>query len=131
MKKSFNSALLYSVRNDIPMVFLISKVLQIQKKSIEGIFRFLCPLCNEFHTAVNPKTNLARCFRCNQNWNPIDLVMAIRNWPFKKTVAFLQQFLPKNPIPCPQKLYDIHAFQSVPQILKQIFKTEYVQPKPF
>ncbi|MEK6621873.1 MAG: hypothetical protein AABZ13_05275 [Planctomycetota bacterium] len=28
-------------------------------KHFEGYFRFLCPLCSEFHTATNPKTNLA------------------------------------------------------------------------
>jgi hypothetical protein len=45
----------------------------------KGCFRFLCPLCNGFDTAVNPKTNLARCFRCEKNFNTIDLVMFLQS----------------------------------------------------
>ena len=47
---------------------LIRDHLQIPFKIRDGYFRFLCPLCNEFQTAVNPATNLARCFRCEKNF---------------------------------------------------------------
>ena len=56
----------------------------------EGCFRFLCPLCNGYDTAVNPKTNLARCFRCEKNFNTIDLVMLVRQADFVHSVKFLQ-----------------------------------------
>jgi len=64
----------------------------------EGCFRFLCPLCNAFDTAINPKTNLARCFRCEKNFNTIDLVMIIRQADFVQSVKFLQSIHQKNPV---------------------------------
>ncbi len=69
---------------------LIRDQLQIPSKIRDGLFRFLCPVCNEFQTGVNPNTNLARCFRCERNFNTIDLVMAVRGFGFKDSVLFLK-----------------------------------------
>ncbi|WP_208596420.1 hypothetical protein [Desulfonatronospira thiodismutans] len=41
-------------------------------------------------TACNPRTNLARCFRCERNFNPIDLVMVVKGLNFREAVEFLQ-----------------------------------------
>ncbi|XPS89502.1 hypothetical protein Dvar_75210 [Desulfosarcina variabilis str. Montpellier] len=72
---------------------------------IEGIFRFLCPLCNEFQTATNPKTNLARCFLCEKNFNPIDLVMTVKGLGFVDSVKYLHTLLPDTPdTPTDQRL---------------------------
>ena len=71
MKKRFSSQELYELRNHIPVDALIRE-LGIPSKIRDGYFRFLCPLCNEFQTAVKPETNLARCFRCEKNFNTID-----------------------------------------------------------
>jgi hypothetical protein len=76
------------LRNDIPIAELIQE-LELPSKEREGYFRFLCPLCNEFHTATNPKTNLARCFRCRRNFNPIDLVIVVRQCSFLDAVKWL------------------------------------------
>lgn len=89
-KRRFSSQQLYSLRNDIAVELLIEKTLSIPCRVTEGCFRFLCPLCNVFDTAVNPKTNLARCFRCEKNFNTIDLVMLIRQADFVQSVKFLQ-----------------------------------------
>ena len=75
---------------------LIEKTLRIPWRVTEGCFRFLCPLCNAFDTAVNPKTNLARCFRCEKNFNTIDLVMLIRQADFVQSVKFLQSIHQKD-----------------------------------
>ncbi len=93
MGKRFSSRELYKLRNSIPINFLIEKELTIPSKISEGFFRFLCPLCNEFQTAVNPKTNLGRCFRCEKNFNTIDMVMAWRNTGFVDSVKYLQTIL--------------------------------------
>ena len=77
------------LRNDIPIATLIADVLELPTKVREGYFRFLCPLCREFNTATNPNTNLARCFRCEQNFNPIDLVMIVKRLNFLEAVDFL------------------------------------------
>ena len=82
---------LFILRNHIPVDSLI-KELGIPSKMIEGYFRFCCPVCHEFNTGVNPKTNLARCFDCRKNYNTIDLVMLVKGSNFIQSVKFLQRF---------------------------------------
>jgi len=91
MKKRFSSRELFELRNNISVDILIRDHLQIPSKIRDGFFRFLCPLCNEFQTAVNPTTNLARCFRCEKNFNTIDLVMVARHYGFRDSVLYLQE----------------------------------------
>ncbi len=91
--KKFSSCELFELRNAMPVEILIREVLPIPSKISEGVFRFLCPICNEFQTAVNPNTNLARCFRCERNFNAIDLVIEIQGCGFKESVLFLKQVL--------------------------------------
>ncbi len=93
MNKRFSTRELYELRNLIPVTCLIRDDLSIPSKVSEGVFRFLCPLCNEFQTATQPTTNLARCFRCNKNFNPIDLVMVVKGLGFVDSVLFLRQLL--------------------------------------
>ncbi len=102
MKNRFSSQELFEVRNYIPVDMVIRDQLQIPSKIRDGFFRFLCPMCNEFQTAVNPVTNLARCFRCEKNFNTIDLVMKIKGYGFKESVFFLKRGIetrsPKVPV---------------------------------
>ena len=93
MGKHFSSQELYELRNSIPMDGLIERELGIPSKISEGVFRFLCPLCNEFQTAINSKTNLGRCFRCEKNFNTIDMVMVWHNIGFLDSVKYLQTLL--------------------------------------
>lgn len=99
MKKRFSSRELFELRNNIPVDKLIKDHLQIPSKISDGCFRFLCPFCNEFQTAVNPTTNLARCFRCEKNFNTIDLVMEIKGYQFRDSVLFLRQIKPVHQVP--------------------------------
>lgn len=89
MEKVYSKATLRRLRNDIPIAIVIRNILEIPSKISEGYFRFLCPKCKEFNTATNPKTNLGRCFRCEINYNPIDIVMIEKNYNFKEAVKFL------------------------------------------
>ena len=91
-KRRFTNHQLYTLRNDIAIDGLIEKALSIPSRIAEGCFRFLCPLCKQFNTAVNPETNLARCFRCEKNFNTIDLVMTIRKFDFVESVRFLKDY---------------------------------------
>lgn len=97
-KRCFSSQQLYTLRNDIAVKVLIEKTLRIPCRLIEGYFRFLCLLCNAFDTAVNSKTNLARCFRCEKNFNTIDLVMLIRQADFVQSAKFLQSIHQKDSV---------------------------------
>lgn len=89
--KRFTSEQLYRVRNHIPIDSLIEQ-LSVPYKISDGIFRFLCPLCNEGHTATHPETNLARCFDCQTNFNTIDLTMRCRKTGFVDSVKALIHF---------------------------------------
>jgi len=88
--RCFCSSQLYVLRNNIEVRLLIEETLRIPCRMTEGCFRFLCPVCNGFNTAVNPETNLARCFDCSKNFNTIDLVMLTKQAKFIDSVKFLQ-----------------------------------------
>ncbi len=93
MTTRFSSPFLFRIRNHIAITKLIEDVLELPTKLSEGHFRFLCPLCSEWNTATNPRTNLARCFRCKKNWNPIDMVMRVNRCDFLEAVKFLKPLL--------------------------------------
>ena len=87
---SISSEKLRALRNDFPIADLIQLRLQLPNTFRDSFLRFLCPLCSGFNTAVNPASNLARCFACKKNFNPIDLVIAVRRCSFLDAVKFLQ-----------------------------------------
>jgi hypothetical protein len=89
MKKRFSKQCLWQLRNLIPIAALIADILELPHKIQDGYFRFLCPLCKGFDTATNPKTNLARCFACQTNFNTIDLIMIEKRLNFKQAVQYL------------------------------------------
>ena len=92
----FSKSELYILRNEIDVRMLIEKTLCIPCRVAQGCFRFSCPLCQGVNTAVNPKTNLARCFACEKNFNTIDLVMLIRQTDFVHSAKFLQSVHQKD-----------------------------------
>lgn len=91
--KNFSPGELFELRNAIPVDILIKDILPVPSKISDGVFHFLCPICNEFQTAVNPNVNLGRCFRCERNFNTIDLVIEVYGCGFKESVVFLKQLL--------------------------------------
>ncbi|MCP5003725.1 MAG: hypothetical protein GY941_07190 [Planctomycetes bacterium] len=93
MVKRYSKTFLMELRNRIRIVQLICDELKLLTKHSEGYLRFLCPLCGDFHTATNPKTNLARCFRCQKNFNPIDIVMNVNQCTFTEAVRLLTPLL--------------------------------------
>jgi len=97
MPKYFPRALLFRLRNEIPLERLIADRLNWPSKHREGRFCFVCPCCGESLTAVNPRTNLARCFRCEENFNAIDFVMLATQRDFVDAVHFLTDLLPARP----------------------------------
>jgi len=101
------------MRNDIPISGLIENVLKIPARTTEGVFSFLCPVCGEFNTSVNFKTNLARCFCCKKNFNTIDLVMIAKNENFVKAVRFLKKYA---------KSFQSHCFSKKPEDCRQPFQ---------
>jgi len=89
-KGYFPSDFLRMLRNQVPIDTVITSFLNMETRNTHNLFRFRCPLCGKFHTAVNPKTNLARCFDCKKNFNPIDMVMIATKSSFVEAVEFLE-----------------------------------------
>lgn len=85
--------LLRKLRNDIPVDDVITRILRIEYRHREGHLRWLCPKCGDLHTSTNKKTNLARCFLCKVNFNPIDLLMEVNKFSFKQAVGLLETML--------------------------------------
>ena len=95
MAKFFTRHELYKLRNSIPLADVLS-ILKWPHKTRDGRVCFVCPQCSESLTAINQRTNLGRCFRCEINFNPIDLVMLINDYDFVTAVQFLQQQFPNS-----------------------------------
>ncbi len=81
------------LRNEIDFSQLL-RYLRWPHNRTRGKLTFVCPECSESQTSVNPKTNLARCFRCEKNWNPIDFTMHVYHIEFLEAVAQLEVLLP-------------------------------------
>ena len=93
---SYTDGFLTMLRNQINIDQVI-ELLMIDTRQGNNLRRFRCPLCDRFHTATNPRTNLGRCFECQKNFNPIDLVMAATAYDFIGTVEFLKKHFLSRP----------------------------------
>jgi len=90
MSKHYSADFLRMLRNQIPIDEVIVDLLNLELRNDHEILRFRCPLCYNFHTATNHQTNLARCFDCKKNFNPIDLVITVENCGFLDAVKILK-----------------------------------------
>ena len=90
----YDDELLRRLRNDIPVDWLI-RHLDWPGKMRSGSFVFVCPRCNETQSAVNPRTNLGRCFLCETNFNPIDFTICACRCNFGEAVEYLIPLLPR------------------------------------
>jgi hypothetical protein len=90
MAGHYSASLLRTLRNRIPIDAVIFDMLRLDIRPDDTLLRFRCPLCDRFHTATNQKTNLARCFDCEKNFNPIDLVIAVTKCSFVDAVERLK-----------------------------------------
>ncbi len=90
MSQHYPADFLRMLRNDIPIDEVIVDLLNLEVQKDRKTIRFRCPLCCNFHTATNHKTNLARCFDCEKNFNPIDMVITVGNCGFVDAVKILK-----------------------------------------
>ena len=90
MSQYYPDDFLRMLRNDIPIDEVIVDLLNLEVQKDRKTIRFRCPLCYNFHTATNHKTNLARCFDCEKNFNPIDMVITVGNCDFVDAVKILK-----------------------------------------
>jgi hypothetical protein len=90
MPQHYSADFLRHLRNDIPIDKVIADLLNLEVRNHGELLRFRCPICHCFHTATNHKTNLARCFDCKKNFNPIDMVITVGNCDFIEAVKILK-----------------------------------------
>ena len=90
MSKHYTTDFLRMLRNQIPINEVIIDLLNLEVRNDHELLRFRCPLCYNFHTATNYQTNLARCFDCKKNFNPIDLVITVAHCGFLDAVKILK-----------------------------------------
>lgn len=83
------------LRNEIAWRDLLERLRWVHKIR-EGRLVFQCPRCRETLMAVNARTNLGRCFRCKENWNPIDFAMETWELEFQSAVGILDPLLPRS-----------------------------------
>lgn len=95
MSRCYSDDYLRSLRNEISFADLFGALHWPHKQRNRQLV-FVCPLCRETQSAVNPRTNLARCFRCEQNFNPIDFTMAARECDFVAAVQYLETRFSKH-----------------------------------
>ena len=88
MPKCFTNEQLRRLRNEVPIRPLLVR-LGWPHKSRAGQLNFVCPLCGESRSDLNPRENLFRCFHCETNFNPIDFTMAARQCEFVEAVNYL------------------------------------------
>ena len=91
-KRQFTDQQLFHIRNHIHIQTVIENLLDIPSIKKENVFRFRCPLCAGYNTAVKTSTNLPRCFPCGKNFNTIDIVMLVRDLDFVETVELLVNY---------------------------------------
>jgi hypothetical protein len=84
-RRRFSPQQLRYLRNQIPIASVIPSI----NRDDGNRPRFDCPLCGGRDTAINKSTNLARCFGCKKNFNPIEMVMAARRLSFVDAVNLL------------------------------------------
>ena len=92
MTRRFSAQQLHVLRNDIDIAVLMKNVLKMHFISGNDSLRFSCPICFGFNTNIHPKSNLARCFTCKKNFNPIEIVMAHSKKNFVDAVKFLDNY---------------------------------------
>jgi ribosomal protein S27E len=90
MSSYYPADVLRTIRNQIPIEKVIVTMLNMEVRHTSKWLRFRCPRCYNFHTATNQNTNLARCFDCRENFNPIDIVMAVGECSFVEAVEYLK-----------------------------------------
>ena len=94
-RRRFSDQELWEIRNVIPVRFVLEHLCGSECKEIEGYTRFVCPVCHEMRTSIHPEENLGRCFLCQRNFNPIELVMSGCKLAFVESVKLLQKYVPK------------------------------------
>lgn len=101
MTLRFSPEELSFLRNRVPIDRVIGILPDLAGRNKNGQPSFVCPLCGAPDTSINAAHNLAKCFSCGRNFNPIELVMHRLSIGFVDSVRWLQKHMPVTPPPAP------------------------------
>ena len=90
MTRRFSPQELAFLRNRVLITHVIETLLEVPTRSSHGKLSFVCPVCGGYDTSINTAHNLARCFACRKNFNPIELVMHHLQIGFVDSVRWLK-----------------------------------------
>ncbi len=99
MTRRFAPEELTFLRNRVPIDRVIEILPDLAGRNKNGQPSFVCPLCGALTTSINAAHNLARCFSCRRNFNPIELVMHHLKIGFVDSVKWLQKNIAVSPSP--------------------------------
>ena len=129
MTRRFSAQELSFLRNKIPINHVIETMLSVATGNDNGKLSFACPVCRAVNTAINTNHNLARCFDCRQNFNPIEFVMHQLHLSFVDSVKWLKRYsrppasekatLQISPCPQPVNIGDVLSEMLPPLSTKQ------------
>ncbi len=91
MTRRFSSRELTFLRNKVPINRVIENMLSVATGNKNGAPSFNCPACHSANTCIHTRHNLARCFDCRRNFNPIEFVMHQRHISFVDSVKWLER----------------------------------------
>lgn len=97
MTRRFSAAELRFFRNRIPIKKVIETLPGLHSQEKNGKLSFACPICGGIETSINAPHNLARCFACQQNFNPVELVMHQLNIGFVNSIKWLKNNMSAMP----------------------------------
>ena len=97
MTRRFSPKELSFLRNRVPVDRVIENMLELPTRRNHDKLSFACPVCGGYDTSINTAHNLARCFACRQNFNPIELVMHQLQIGFVESVKWLKNRIPATP----------------------------------
>jgi hypothetical protein len=120
MTRRFSSRDLSFLRNNIPINHVIETMLSVATGNKNGKPSFNCPVCRSADTSINAKHNLARCFECKHNFNPIEFVMHQCHMSFVDSVKWLKQ---NNRMPVHSKKSAVKQPSPHPTSIGQVLST--------
>lgn len=94
MTRRFSSGELRLLRNRVPIDRVVETLFDTPIQNKSGKRLFACPICGGLDTSIHVAHNLVRCFSCQRNFNPIELVMHQMKIGFVDSVKWLQNRMP-------------------------------------
>lgn len=96
MTRRFSPGELSFSRNRVLIDGVIENLNGFPRQKTNSKTPFACPMFGGFDTSINSVHNLARCFSCRQNFNPVEFVMHQLKISFVDSVKWIKSRMPSK-----------------------------------